>query len=232
MTRMEEFGMCPECDDRVTACNCEDIPSVHTWDQTFIGIAMVIAKRSKDPSTQVGAVIVGRDNRIVGIGYNGMPKGDDKAFPWTRPEKYDYVIHAEENAILNAKGNITDIEGSTLYCTHYPCVKCSRLLAQTGISKVVFIHEGRHRDEKSDHILSSMGISVTRMSIDETKVSNVDVGTMSRDDAEKRIREHTKCKDMAKSDLMQLLITLTTGIVLVICIVFLVITFARLAEKM
>ena len=92
-----------------------------SWDAAFMAISMIIEKRSKDPSTQVGACIVGSDNRIISLGYNGTPNGyDDKEFPWGRDgdaldTKYLYVIHAERNAILNYRGNKKDFEGSKLY---------------------------------------------------------------------------------------------------------------------
>ena len=79
-----------------------------SWDEYFMGVAMLAARRSKDPNTQVGACIVSQDNIIISTGYNGMPKGcSDDEFPWDREgeqTKYPYVVHAELNAILNANG--------------------------------------------------------------------------------------------------------------------------------
>ena len=90
------------------------------WDEYFMGVAMLAARRSKDPSTQVGACIVSQDNIIISTGYNGMPKGcSDDEFPWDRTgeeTKYPYVVHAELNAILNANGR--DLRGSKLYVAH------------------------------------------------------------------------------------------------------------------
>ena len=87
------------------------------WDEYFMGIAMLAAKRSKDPNTQVGACIVSQDNIIISTGYNGMPKGcSDDEYPWDRvgeETKYPYVVHAELNAVLNANGR--DLRGSKLY---------------------------------------------------------------------------------------------------------------------
>ena len=85
---------------------------VLTWDEYFMGLAHLSAKRSKDPSTQVGAVIVSDEHRVVSIGYNGFPNGcSDDEFPWDREgefgnTKYPYVVHAELNAILNSKHDL------------------------------------------------------------------------------------------------------------------------------
>lgn len=94
-----------------------------SWDEYFMGIAMLSAMRSKDPNSQVGACIV-RDNKILSLGYNGMPIGcDDDIMPWGREgneleTKYMYVCHSELNAILNAG---KDLHGSTMYVTLFPC---------------------------------------------------------------------------------------------------------------
>jgi len=104
-------------------------------------IAHVIAERSKDPSTQVGAVLVTQDNIVVGMGYNGWPRGIDvNALPWEREgdfenTKYAYVCHAEENSIYNAN-NIT--KGCKIYCTLFPCNECAKTIIQNGIKEVVF----------------------------------------------------------------------------------------------
>ena len=99
-----------------------------SWDEYFMGIAMLAAKRSKDPNTQVGACIVSQDNIIISTGYNGMPKGcSDDEYPWEREgaqTKYPYVVHAELNAILNANGR--DLRGSKLYVALFPCNECAK----------------------------------------------------------------------------------------------------------
>ena len=95
-----------------------------SWDQYFMGVALLSAKRSKDPNTQVGACLVNEDKRIIGIGYNGFPRGcKDDEFPWGRDggvvdTKYAYVVHAEANAILNSN---SDLKGATLYVSLFPC---------------------------------------------------------------------------------------------------------------
>ena len=114
-----------------------------TWDQYFMGIAKLSAMRSKDPHTQVGACIVGEDNKILSMGYNGMPRGcSDEEFPWGRDgedpldTKYIYVCHAELNAILNYSG--TNLKGSRIYTTLFPCNECTKALIQVGIREVIY----------------------------------------------------------------------------------------------
>lgn len=119
-----------------------------TWGTYFMEIAKISSQRSKDPNTQVGAVVVGQNNKIIGTGYNGMPRGcSDDIFPWTRPDKHLYVCHAELNAILNAN-NFNMLEGSTLYSTLFPCNECSKIILQMGIKKVVYLEDKyAERDE-------------------------------------------------------------------------------------
>lgn len=122
------------------------------WDQYFMGIAYLSAKRSKDPNTQVGACIVNHDNRIVGIGYNGFPSGcDDACFPWNREgnlvnSKYAYVVHAELNAILNSN---TNLKNCIIYVTLFPCHECSKAIIQSGIKEIVYI-EDKYNNSESD----------------------------------------------------------------------------------
>lgn len=117
------------------------------WDETFMQMAFLIAQRSKDPSTQAGAVIVDKENIIVGLGYNGFPRGcsDDK-FPWSRDgdfcqTKYPYVVHAEENAIYNTNKKPVNC---TLYCTLFPCNECVKTIIQSGIEKVIYASDKYH----------------------------------------------------------------------------------------
>ena len=111
-----------------------------SWDEYFMGIAMLAAKRSKDPNTQVGACIVSQDNIIISTGYNGMPKGcSDDEYPWARDgeqTKYPYVVHAELNAVLNANGR--DLRGSKLYVALFPCNECAKAIIQSGIRRIVY----------------------------------------------------------------------------------------------
>ena len=113
------------------------------WDEYFMGVAQLAAKRSKDPSTQVGACIVSPDNKILSIGYNGFPTGcSDDEFPWektdTTPDhnKYLYSTHSELNAILNYRGG--SLEGTKLYVTLFPCNECAKAIIQSGIKTLIF----------------------------------------------------------------------------------------------
>ena len=114
---------------------------VLSWDDYFMGLAHLSAKRSKDPSTQVGAAIVSEEHRVVGIGYNGFPSGcDDDVYPWEREgdfgdTKYPYVVHAELNAILNSNQLC---RGCTIYVTLFPCNECAKAIIQSGIKRVVY----------------------------------------------------------------------------------------------
>jgi dCMP deaminase len=113
-----------------------------SWDEYFMGIALLSTFRSKDPSTQVGAVIVDNDNKIVSVGYNGMPIGmDDDALPWEHGEglqsKYLYVCHAEFNAILNTR-NGSALKGCKLYVTLFPCNECAKAIIQSGITEIIY----------------------------------------------------------------------------------------------
>lgn len=114
---------------------------VLNWDEYFMGLAHLSAMRSKDPSTQVGAVIVSKEHRVVGIGYNGFPNGcDDDEFPWEREgafgdTKYPYVVHAELNAILNSK---YDLKGCSIYVSLFPCNECAKAIIQSGIARIVY----------------------------------------------------------------------------------------------
>lgn len=113
-----------------------------TWDEYFMGVAMLSAKRSKDPNTQVGACIVSDDNKILSMGYNGFPNGcSDDDFPWNRDgeplnNKYFYSTHSELNAILNYRGG--SLEGAKLYVTLFPCNECAKAIIQAGIKTLVY----------------------------------------------------------------------------------------------
>ena len=116
----------------------EDRPKLHS-DIYYMTIAFNISRRSIDPHTLHGAVIVDKNGRILSTGYNGpIKKCEDNKIPLTRPAKYLHFIHAEENSIINYYGSAQDIKGSTIYITGYPCSKCLRMILQKGITKVVF----------------------------------------------------------------------------------------------
>lgn len=114
-----------------------------SWDEYFMSLAFLTAMRSKDPSTKVGACLVDNQHKIVGIGYNGFPRGcDDALLPWARDgpfatTKYAYVVHAEINAVLNSNST----EQSRCYTTLFPCNECAKVLIQAGIKEIIFCEE-------------------------------------------------------------------------------------------
>ena len=127
------------------------------WDDYFMSVAFLSAQRSKDPRTQVGACIVDQDNRIVGIGYNGMPRGcSDDEYPWTSltqtndcdelNDKNLYVCHAELNAILNK--NSVDLRNCKVYVALFPCNECAKLIIQSGINEVIYYSDKYHNKTK------------------------------------------------------------------------------------
>ncbi len=127
-----------------------------SWDEYFMGIASLSALRSKDPSTQVGACIVNKDNRILSMGYNGMPRCcSDDIFPWDRDKdplnsKYLYVCHAELNAILNCA--VGSVRGCTVYVTLFPCNECAKAIIQSGIAEIVYMDD---KYSESESVLAS-----------------------------------------------------------------------------
>ena len=141
------------------------------WDEYFMGIAMLAARRSKDPNTQVGACIVSQDNIIISTGDNGMPKGcSDDVFPWDRSgeneaaTKYPYVVHAELNAILNASGR--DLRGSRIYVALFPCNECAKAIIQSGIKEVIYLSDKYHDtmlNLVSKRMLSAAGVKFTQL---------------------------------------------------------------------
>lgn len=113
-----------------------------SWDEYFMGVAMLSGMRSKDPNTQVGACIVSEDNKILSMGYNGFPMGcSDDEFPWCREgeplnNKYFYTTHSELNAILNYRGG--SLEGAKIYVSLFPCNECAKAIIQSGIRTIVY----------------------------------------------------------------------------------------------
>jgi dCMP deaminase len=123
------------------------------WDEYFMGVAFLSAQRSKDPSSQVGACVVNCNQKIVGIGYNGMPNGcSDDELPWNRKAKhrldtkYPYVCHAEMNAILNK--NTASVEGCRIYVGLFPCNECAKLIIQSGIIEVIYVSDKYHNNDE------------------------------------------------------------------------------------
>jgi len=137
-----------------------------SWDEYFMCLAVITSKRSKDPSSQVGAVIVDCDHKVVSIGYNGMPRHiDDKDLSWNKNEgldnKYLYVCHAEFNAILNVR-NGSSVKDCTIYVTLFPCNECAKAMIQTGIKHVVYLsdkYSDRIETKASKKLLDLAGIT-------------------------------------------------------------------------
>lgn len=151
------------------------------WDQYFMGIAQLSAMRSKDPAKKVGACLVNKRKRIVGTGYNGFPdkklrrnKDNDEVFPWEKGSdnladtKHAYVIHAEENACINA--TTSDLNDATMYVTYFPCNNCAKTMIQHGIKEVVYLegrstkakHKGMY--EATDNLFAAFGIKSRQIS--------------------------------------------------------------------
>ena len=147
-----------------------------TWDEYFMGVALLAAKRSKDPNTQVGACIVDANNIILSTGYNGFPYGcSDDDYPWEREgddTKYNYVVHAELNAILNARGK--NLKGSRLYVDLFPCNECAKAIIQSGIAEVVYLYD-KYADTAatiaSKKMLTSAGVKLTQFTTDKDSIT-------------------------------------------------------------
>ena len=139
-----------------------------TWDEYFMGVAMLAARRSKDPNTQVGACIVSPDNIIISTGYNGLPNGcSDDEYPWEREgeeTKYPYVVHAELDAILNANGR--DLRGSRLYVALFPCNECAKAIIQAGVKEVLYLSDkyaSTAATRASKRMLDSAGVTYRQL---------------------------------------------------------------------
>ncbi|MBP5216910.1 MAG: dCMP deaminase family protein [Bacilli bacterium] len=148
------------------------------WDEYFMGVALLSAKRSKDPSTQVGACIVDSHHKIVSVGYNGMPTGiDEQKIPWGHGEgldsKYLYVCHAEFNAILNTR-NGSALDGCKIYVTLFPCNECAKAIIQTGIKEVVYLDDKYHdhvEEQASRRLFDMCGVKYSRYDGRDLEVS-------------------------------------------------------------
>ena len=150
-----------------------------SWDDYFMAVALLSAKRSKDPNTQVGACIVNESNIIESIGYNGLPKGcSDDEYPWQNSgdlldTKYPFVVHAELNAILNSKGK--DLTGCRIYVGLFPCNECAKAIIQSGINKVVYLSD-KYADtdavKASKRMFKSAGVEFSKL---ETRHSKIEI---------------------------------------------------------
>jgi|SRR3989344_2845516 len=135
-----------------------------SWDEYFINIAEQVAKKSKDPSTKTGCVIVDEKNRPVSFGYNGWVGGcDEKKMTYERPMKYHLVLHAEMNAILFAK---KDLDKCTLYSLYAPCENCLKYAMQAGIKKIIYknsVVESKVNNHAKSMTDSTTNEAVTRL---------------------------------------------------------------------
>lgn len=141
-----------------------------SWDEFFMGVANLAAQRSKDPNTQVGACIV-KDYKIVSTGYNGFPFGcDDDEYPWDRESddeyktKYPYVVHAELNAILNARG--VDLTNAIIYVSLFPCHECAKAIIQSGIKTIKYNsdkYDGTPDNIASKKMLKDAGVRMMQI---------------------------------------------------------------------
>lgn len=148
-----------------------------SWDEYFMGVALLSSYRSKDPSTKVGACIVDQHNKIVGVGYNGFPIGcDDELLPWDREgafldTKYPYVCHAELNAILNSNFNLRDCR---IYVALFPCNECAKAIIQSGIKEVIYL-EDKYKNEDnviaSKKMLRMSGVKLTQLEMQRESIT-------------------------------------------------------------
>ena len=135
------------------------------WHNYYINIAKEVAKKSKDPSSQVGAVIVNENNQLVSTGFNGfIAKCDERIMTYERPLKYNLILHAEMNALIFAN---TDVHNCTIYSTHGPCDNCLKHILQAGIRKFYYDDPGiiRDRGTKDQKTAISRMINATRIEI-------------------------------------------------------------------
>lgn len=141
-----------------------------SWNEYFMGVAVLASMRSKDPNTQVGACIVDNENRILSTGYNGFPSGcSDDEFPWERKgdfceTKYPFVVHAELNAILNARGK--NLTGAKIYVALFPCNECAKAIIQSGIKEVIYLSDKYATTDgtiASKRMLTAAGVKFTQL---------------------------------------------------------------------
>ena len=148
-----------------------------SWDEYFMGVALLSGRRSKDPNTQVGACIVNGQQKIVGAGYNGLPIGcHDEEFPWEKSgdflqTKDPYVCYAELNAILNNIG--MDLTGCRIYTALFPCNECSKAIIQSGIKEVIYLsdkYEGSEVSVASKRLLNTAGVAYRKVQVQRSRI--------------------------------------------------------------
>ncbi len=150
-----------------------------SWDEYFMGVAVLSSLRSKDPNTQVGACIVSEDKKIIGVGNKGFPSGSsDDDFPWEREgtlldTKYPFVCHAELNAILNCN-NASLLKGATLYVALFPCNECAKAVIQSGIKKIIYLSDKYANTETtlaSKKMLTAAGVEFTSLKTERKEIT-------------------------------------------------------------
>ena len=140
-----------------------------SWDTYFMSIAVLSSMRSKDKKTRNGACIADENKKVIGIGYNGLPRGmdDDNELFWRDNDsnpiesKHSYVVHAEVNAIYNK--NQTNLENSTIYATSFPCRDCTKAIIQNGIKRIVYLYKKPHHqkiNEAVELMCKSSGVEI------------------------------------------------------------------------
>ena len=147
--------------------------SLIRWHSMFMGVALLASARSKDSRKRNGACVVSPDNKIAGVGYNGLPRGcsdedptywkDDDADPYQ--SRHSYIVHAEMNAILNCV--VLPLTGFTIYATQFPCPKCVQSIIQVGIRKVIYLEKKSHQvrvNAAATKMLNDAGIAVEALS--------------------------------------------------------------------
>lgn len=148
-----------------------------SWDEYFMGVAILSGKRSKDPNTKVGACIVSEEKKIVGVGYNGFPIGcSDEEFSWEREgdyldTKYPYVCHAELNAILNS---IKSTKGCSIYVGLFPCNECAKAIIQAGINEIIYLSDKYSETDSnraSKRMLDASGVKYRKIEVPISEIS-------------------------------------------------------------
>lgn len=142
------------------------------WHAMFMGVAVLASARSKDKRARNGACIASPEQRIIGVGYNGLPRGCDDSDPvyWSDDDhdafhsRHSYVVHAEINAMLNCV--VLPLRGATIYATQFPCPKCAQAIIQSGIAHVIYLWEKPHHAQEnaaSRKMFDSSGVTCVAM---------------------------------------------------------------------
>src|SRR5471030_2251670 len=143
--------------------------SLLDWHSMFMGVALLAAARSKDARKRNGACIASSDYKILGVGYNGLPRGCDDEDPayWADDDedpfqsRHSYIVHAEVNAILNCVA--LPLTGGTIYATQFPCPRCTQSIIQVGIKTVVYLEKKPHQaslNAASNKLLADAGVAI------------------------------------------------------------------------